>query len=144
MKLFRNLITLILLASAAIAVQAQDRPLLTADVPFAFTVDDVQMPAGSYTVSSLASYGSLMVRNADGRHVAFIRALNSTELQRASEGKLVFRQIGNDFFLTQVWERGSDTHREVRNGKRATQLARNSSAPQLVTVLATAKNGRHS
>jgi hypothetical protein len=112
MKIFRNLITVVLLASASIAVQAQDRAIIKANVPFAFTVEDVELPAGTYTVSTLPPYNSIMLQSADGRHSAIIRATQATNLQGAKQTKMVFHLLGTEYFLSQIWQQGSEVHRE--------------------------------
>jgi hypothetical protein len=144
MKIFRILITAILMASASFAAQAQNRALIKANIPFAFTVENVELPAGNYTISSLAPDSLIMVQSADGRHAAIVHMQESAKLQDAKQTMMVFRHLGNEFFLSQVWQQGSGVYREVRTGKRATQLAKNGSTPQLVTVVASPRNGSHS
>jgi len=57
MKYVRTMITtVLLLAAASVVVQAQERPILRATVPFAFTVENTALPAGTYTVYVLAPY----------------------------------------------------------------------------------------
>ena len=52
MKYVRTMITtVLLLAAASVVVQAQERPILRATVPFAFTVENTALPAGTYTVT---------------------------------------------------------------------------------------------
>jgi hypothetical protein len=143
MKIFRSLVILIFLAFGSLAMQAQERPLVKVDVPFAFTVENVEMPAGTYTIWTTA-YKAIMVQNADGLHTAFINAMEARKVQGSTESKLVFRQLGNEFFLSQVWEQGSEIHRDVRTGKRATVLAKNGNPSQLVVVLAKKADGQHS
>jgi hypothetical protein len=144
MKIFRILITVMLLASGSIAVRAQNRALFKANIPFAFTAENVELPAGGYTIFSLAPDNLIMLRSADGSHTAIIHMLESTKLQDAKQTVAVFQRVGNEFFLSQVWQQGSAVYHEVRTGKRATQLAKNSSTPQLVTVVASPRNGSHS
>jgi hypothetical protein len=144
MKIFRILITVMLLASGSVAARAQNRVLFKANIPFAFTVENVELPAGSYTISSLAPDKLILLQSADGRHSVVVQMLESTELHDAKQTVAVFQHLGDEFFLSQVWRRGSAVYHEVRTGKRATQLAKNGSTPQLVTVLASRRNGSHS
>jgi hypothetical protein len=144
MKILRNLITVVLMASASVAVQAQDRSVLKANVPFAFTVENVDLPAGTYTVSTLPPYNMIKLESADGRNVAMIPVILATKSEDAKQTKMVFRQLGHEYFLTQVWEQGSSVHRDVRTGKRETRLAKYGDTPQFVTIVATAGNDSHS
>jgi hypothetical protein len=144
MKIFRILITVTLLASASFAAQAQNRALIKANIPFAFTVENVELPAGDYTIFSLTPDKLILLQSADGRHTAIVHMEESSNLQDAKATMMVFQHLGNEFFLSQVWQQGSAVYREVRTGKRATQLAKNGSTPQLVTVVASKRNGSHS
>ena len=76
MKRIHTLTTIVLpLTALSFYLQAQERPLLTATVPFAFGVANVSLPAGSYTVSILPPYNMIQVQSADGRKVATITAI---------------------------------------------------------------------
>jgi hypothetical protein len=144
MKIFRILITVILLTSASFAAQAQNRALIKANIPFAFTVENVELPAGDYTIFSLAPDKLILVQSADGRHTAIVHMLESTKWQEAKQSMVVFQHVGNEFFLSQVWQEGSGVYHQMRTGRRATQLAKNGRTSQLVTVVASPRNGSHS
>ena len=144
MKNARILITtVLLLAAVSVYVQAQERPLLTATVPFAFTVENSNLPAGSYTVSILPPYNMIKVQSADGRKATMISAIPSRESGESKQTKLVFHRVGNEYFLAQVWEQGSNVHRDLRRGNRARELARSRDRIQSATILASASNGSH-
>jgi hypothetical protein len=144
MKNVRILITTVLLLSAvSVYVQAQERPLLTATVPFAFTVENSNLPAGAYTVSILLPYNMIKVQSADGRKATMIFAIPSRESGASKQAKLVFHRFGNEYFLAQVWEQGSNVHRDLRRGNRARELARSRDRIESATILASASNGSH-
>ena len=144
MKNVRILITtVLLLAAVSVYVQAQERPLLTATVPFAFTVENSNLPAGSYTVSILPPYNMIKVQSADGRKAKMISAIPSREPGESKQTKLVFHRFGNEFFLAQVWEQGSNVHRDLRRGNRARELDRSGDRIQSATIFASASNGSH-
>jgi hypothetical protein len=144
MKNVRILITtVLLLAAVSVYVQAQERPLLTATVPFAFTVENSNLPAGAYTVSILPPYNMIKVQSADGRKATMISAIPSRKLGESKQAKLVFHRFGNEYFLAQVWEQGSNVHRDLRSGNRARELARSGDRIQSATIFASASNGSH-
>ena len=144
MKNVRILITtVLLLAAVSVYVQAQERPLLTATVPFAFTVENSNLPAGAYTVSILPPYNMIKVQSADGRKATMISAIPSRELGESKQAKLVFHRFGNEYFLAQIWEQGSNVHRDLRRGNRARELARSGDRIQSATIFASASNGSH-
>jgi hypothetical protein len=145
MKSVRILITtVLLLAAASVYVHAQERPLVTATVPFAFTIENSNLPAGTYTVSILPPYNMIKVQSKDGRKVAWIGVIPSLKSEESKQAKLVFHRFGNEYFLAQVWEQGSNVHRDLRSGNRARELARNGERMQFITILANTGNDSHS
>lgn len=146
MKYVRTMITtVLLLAAASVVVQAQERPILRATVPFAFTVENTALPAGTYTVYVLAPYTmTIKVQSADGRKAVMIAAIPTQESKVSKEVKLVFHRFGNEYFLAQVWQQGSNVHRDLRSGNRARELAKNGERMQFITILANATNDSHS
>jgi hypothetical protein len=135
--------TVLLMAAVSVYVQAQERPLLTATVPFAFTVENSNLPAGTYTVSILPPYNMIEVQSADGRKAAMISAIPSRESGQSEQAKLVFHRFGNEYFLAQVWEHGSNVHRDLRMGNRARELAGSRDSIQSATIFASASNDSH-
>ena len=127
--------TVLLLAAASVYVQADDRPFFTATVPFAFTVQNAKLPAGTYTISVLLPYNIIRVNNSTGKGVAMTNALPSRSGE-SKQAKLVFRRIGSHYFLAQVWEQGSNVHRDVPNGELARELTRKGEKAQSTTIVA--------
>jgi hypothetical protein len=143
MKNVRILITTVLLSAVSVYVQAQERPLLTATVPFAFTVENSNLPAGAYTVSILPPYNMIKVQSADGRKATMISAIPSRKSGESKQAKLVFHRFRNEYFLAELWEQGSNVHRDLRSGNRARELARSGDRIQSATIFASATNGSH-
>ena len=141
MKNIRILITTLLVAAVSVSVHAQQRQLLTVTVPFAFTAENSSLPAGTYTVSTLPPYNMIKVQSADGQKVAMIPAIPSPTSAESERTKLVFDRIGNQYFLSQVWEQGSNLRRDLRSGKLAQELVSGGWRVQSTTVLAS--NGAH-
>jgi hypothetical protein len=141
MKNIRILITTLLVAAVSVSVHAQQRQLLTVTVPFAFTAENSNLPAGTYTVSTLPPYNMIKVQSADGQKVAMIPAIPSPTSAESERTKLVFDRIGNQYFLSQVWEQGSNLRRDLRSGKLAQELVSGGWRVQSTTVLAS--NGAH-
>ena len=145
MKYLRTMTTTVLLLAAVSVAAAQERPILTATVPFAFTLENTDLPAGTYTVSILYPYTMLIkVQSADGRKAVMITAIPSLKSEESKQVKLVFHRFGNEYFLAQVWEQGSKVHRDLWSGNRARELARNGDRMQFITILANTGNDAHS
>ena len=102
--------------------------LLTADIPFEFTVGKATLPAGEYLIKLPETGGARVVtfRKADGEAVAVVMTnpVNSRGAEIASG--LVFVKTGDRHFLYQVHTEGRETGLEVIRSKRmaGTELAR--------------------
>jgi hypothetical protein len=47
------IISALLLAATSLAAQCQERQIVMATIPFAFTVENTPLPAGTYTISTV-------------------------------------------------------------------------------------------
>jgi hypothetical protein len=100
----RNLIGILttLALSLSISVPSTSAQTATkATVPFAFTVGQTEMPAGTYTISPV-SQSAIMIR--DSNTAKAVLSLVRSEQANSSDGtsKLVFQKYGNKYFLSQV------------------------------------------
>jgi hypothetical protein len=77
---------------------------LVVNIPFEFSVDYKTMPAGEYTVQTIATAGdSLLIQSADGKTSA-LRPSEATEtMKKAATARLVFHRYGERYFLAEVW-----------------------------------------
>jgi len=99
-NMFGALMTLIA-ASVLVVPAVQAQRVLTADVPFAFTVGSSQMPAGAMEVEQVGDRATL-IENADGSaRVLGLYAYAGPS--KAGETKLVFDKVGDRYFLRQIW-----------------------------------------
>ena len=84
----------------------------TANVPFEFHLGDRVMPAGDYTIRQLTDDSLVISNDAVGaRSVAL-----TFPAQRAKNeigAKLVFRHIGDQYFLVQVWGANTESGRAL-------------------------------
>lgn len=98
----RNLIGTLSLVVLSLVLNAigYAQTVAKADVPFAFTVAQKTLPSGRYIVTT------------DGQGVITIQSyetgtsmisLARKELPRKTNPKLVFHQVANQYFLSQVW-----------------------------------------
>jgi len=104
----RNLIGILslLVMSLMINVTARAQSLAQADVPFAFSVGSKVMPAGTYTVKEIGP-GLISLRNTENNDGVMSTARR--ESPRKPGCKLIFRHLGNQYFLSEIWTRGSAT-----------------------------------
>jgi hypothetical protein len=136
MKNLRSILfalTVLLLATAA---QAQTTRV-QASIPFDFVVGDHSYSAGDYTVKSLSqASAAIRVDNADGTEKCITLSNACQKGEAATHTTLVFRRLGDNYFLYQVWTEGNTMGREFPMGKAEMQVAKNYSKPELVIVAA--------
>jgi hypothetical protein len=115
------LAALAVLMAAARVEAAQIR----AKVPFAFTVDGTQLPAGTYTIESVQ--GSMLFVRGFGSSAIVLS--NGVSGKDAATPKLVFHRYGERYVLREAWMGGGATGRALpaskleREYKSSAQLA---------------------
>jgi hypothetical protein len=89
--------------SAAGVSIASAQTRVVAKIPFDFVVGETVMPAGSYTVQSVAdATGVMSVERSDGRFVAVTLAQPSTSLEPFTAPHLEFDKFEGRYFLARV------------------------------------------
>jgi hypothetical protein len=119
----KTVITLALVLLALATANAQ-KTSATVDIPFAFTVDDVRMPAGDYIISS-PSERVVTIQVAGGILAKTALTNNGSSAKPDGRAKLVFHKYGNAYFLVAAWLPNSDHAREFYASTSEIQLARN-------------------
>jgi hypothetical protein len=101
----RNLITILSLVVMSLllnAAGAYAQSYAKANVPFAFNLGTAQLPAGTYEVKVISqSPYVIMIQNRETMATAVSNA--RSDGPGNTKSKLVFDRIGNQYFLTEVW-----------------------------------------
>ena len=98
----------ILALAAAYAAPAQTARTLKASVPFAFTVQGRDMPAGEYVVDRANNSATIILKCRE-HSISVIVPTNTLESPNSQNtGKLVFHRYGDQYFLAEVWGDGRD------------------------------------
>lgn len=128
-KRYLGLLTpLALLATMTVHTPAAGAAELRANIPFAFTVNGANLPAGTYTLSESGS--ALFVQGATGGAVVLT---NRTESSQHMQPSLVFNRYGDQYVLRQAWT-GSGSGRELPQHRSERVLA------QAASKVRTARN----
>jgi putative salt-induced outer membrane protein YdiY len=91
----------IVVGGASAAYAQEDR--VDAKVPFAFSVNGVQLPAGNYEVRDLSEgAGVLTIESTDGQKSASIMTIPSTSSNEEGDPKLLFNKINNQYVLVGI------------------------------------------
>ena len=85
----------------ALAVSTFAQSKSTADVPFAFAVDQTWMSAGHYTITQVSDR-VLQVRNDETKATVSIITQHE-ELVNAKNPQMVFHKYGDRYILAEVW-----------------------------------------
>lgn len=124
-------LSVLLMAAAAQAQQTK----VQANVPFDFVVGDRTYPAGEYSLRSVTNDGAViqLTNDVDARNVNSNSCRNATP---ATQTKLVFRKMGDEYFLYQVWIEGNLSGREFPRSDIEIRLAQQHEKSKLVLVAA--------
>ena len=118
----------LLLAVSASHISAQPQKRLVLNTTFNFTIENHEIPAGSYWIT--LKDGWMQVQTADGKAVTSVLTLPTEGKSGEGKARAVFHRYHNRYFLSQVWlassARGRQTlesHDEQRARKQETPLA---------------------
>ena len=132
-------LTMLAVALMISVPMSQAQKSITANVPFAFSINQGSMSAGEYEISS-ARDKVLVVRNLDTKEARLLIASMNVEASQASappHAKLVFRKYDDQYFLAQIWDGESRTGMALPESKREKELQTASNfdhQPELVVI----------
>jgi hypothetical protein len=139
----RNVFKLLAMSSLMVLLiggmaYAQAEPRIIANIPFAFIAGNKTLPAGEYTIDrpNTNEPDLLLIRGAEKRVALFLNAQNLEAGQTPNKTELVFNEIGDRYFLSQVWVAGEETGREIPKPRAERELEQAASKPtaQVITV----------
>jgi hypothetical protein len=139
-KVFSIAATLVVFAAMATAqTNFTVNKTETAIVPFSFNAGDRTFPAGVYTVQLDHERQTLTIRSENQKPLVVL-ANNQETNQAPKKSQLVFRRIGEHFFLKEAWVQGSNEGQSLLPGSFETELARHQAEPtQTIAVQAQAR-----
>jgi hypothetical protein len=136
MNTFRSVLSFALFLLFATLAQAQ-QTRVTANIPFDFVVGERSYPAGEYFLNSTGPDGSVIqLLSAQQEVRRNVLSHQCASIIPSSNTKLLFRVIGDNYFLYQIWIEGNRSGREFPRSHVELLLARNQQPPTLVTVAA--------
>lgn len=142
-KVFSAALTCGLLAVVAVATAYAQLPAteVRASIPFDFSVRGKILPAGDYEIRRLGDEpGGLTISSANHKGERVIFETEPVEPREiASRGELVFHRYGDSYFLSEVFDGGGETGRELLPSREERSLRRemassNRTAPETVAI----------
>ena len=134
MKTLRSALVALAALLMATASYAQNNRV-AATIPFNFVAGDRAYPAGDYLFSNQGN----VLRIASTENVwnnKMILSQACEELSRSDKTKVVFRQMGGNYFLQQIWVAGETRGRELPRSKSEIELAQKHERSESVIVAA--------
>jgi len=121
------LIVTLALVTAVVSANAQsaNSSKVVANVPFEFSVGYKSMPAGEYSLQTIASASNgLLIQSTDGK-ISVLRLSDPTQAGKDKpRARLLFHRYGERYFLAEVWSGADNTGRVLRQSEEETSTAK--------------------
>ena len=126
----------LLLILTAISVAAQSSRSKTTSIPFSFTVGEKTLPAGEYTVEPYRRDYSLvwLVKSRDGDSSVLFNTNSVQTVRTQKKDRLVFRNYGGQYFLSQIWTAGGNSGRELVVRRPKDELSKNNAERDTIVI----------
>jgi hypothetical protein len=124
-NLFFIVLTLALLVIAGgTSASAQVVDTVEADIPFDFTVGRQVLPAGHYTIKRLDDTrpGVMTIRGSDSRKTRIFLTGDAQIAKEPRHTELIFDRFGDQYFLSKIFEVGSNYGVELRKSRAERKL----------------------
>jgi hypothetical protein len=116
--------SLLALCSFAATQVARAQEAMVVNIPFAFTAGEATLPAGEYRVQKMDGTGAvLLVHCRDAKASAFVVTNATPEKGQQTRSKLVFNRYKDHYFLSQVWNAGYSSGRQLRQTQQEKEIA---------------------
>lgn len=130
------LFVIVVLLSPVCFLQAQmdDRPLIKVDIPFAFTIENDRLPAGSYLIYEISPDHVWRFSSSDHRRNILFHIVTDVNHADSHRPKLIFNHYPTDYVLRQIDAGNMGVTASLFHGKRERQLASNSLPLEIATI----------
>jgi hypothetical protein len=100
----------------ALAAHAQDDSAITANVPFAFSVGNQEIAAGTYKLRLTSDPFQMSVRNVHTGYERIFAVRPEVERKFTSQGRLMFQVCDGRIYLAEIHISGTNRFSETVNG----------------------------
>lgn len=109
---------------------------VVADIPFSFTVGETTLPAGKYVVKAAEPLDPNIkeVRSADGRTAVLFTGIPAQASKPPEKTELVFKHLGDRYFLSQIWVKGTPEGVELADSRAEKRLEEKEGKPRMQSV----------
>ena len=136
-KIISTLTGLVLLLAVAAPLHAGSilNHEMTVSVPFGFIAGDKYLPAGDYSVQVNPERGSVVLHQ-EGQSPLMLLTDRRESTTTPRLGKLVFKQYGAHFFLSEVWNQDNATGQALVPSAAEKEMAHKKQPEQILVVQA--------
>ncbi|HMG33211.1 MAG TPA: hypothetical protein VKM94_04665 [Blastocatellia bacterium] len=125
----------ILVIAGALAVRAQIVDTIDVEIPFGFTVQNKMFPAGKYSLVTLGTTRDVMaLRDERGRTVTMFLTESDILTKEPEKTELVFDRIGDEYFLSRIFEEGNTIGVELPKPRAERDLEKTTAMVQVQSV----------
>jgi hypothetical protein len=139
-KLFLALCLVSLGGTLTANAQIRSDATIRADIPYSFVVNNTTLPAGTYVITVANPYESdltvLEIRSAKGKTAVLFNTEPVTVSGSARQTELVFDKIGETYFLSKVFLKGSQDGNQLQKSKMQRRLEENGSIAESHSIAA--------
>ena len=129
--------------AGASPAQAQVVDTIVANIPFGFMVRGTKLPAGQYTIKRLDSVNpsAMEIRSAEGAERLLFLVGSAQAVTSPGQTKLIFDQVGDQYFLSEIFEAGDRSGVELNKSRAERLLEKEDEIGQLHSVAVPAQTG---
>ena len=129
-----TMFSLLLVVTAASVHAQSNRSRIT--IPFSFNVGEKTFPAGDYSVqpNRSDSRNVWMLQGSNGRNSVLFSTSSIWTPDTNEETRLVFNNYDGQYFLSQIWNAGDNSGRELARPRSEITMAKNIHGEKVVVT----------
>ncbi len=136
--MIRTLLGISVFTMFAVSASAKLENTVRANVPFAFTIGDTTLPAGTYTFEPLSHWNvpnHILVRGTERKSEAIVLTIEAQSRDFQTGTKMEFNQYDDKYFLAAIWTPGSQFGVELPKSAAEKNLLKNGAESKRTTLV---------
>ena len=136
--MIRTLLGISVFTMFAVSASAKLENTVRAAIPFAFTIGDTILPAGTYTFEPLSQWNvpnHILVRGTERKSEAIVLTIEAQSREFQTGTKMEFNQYNDKYFLAAIWTPGSQFGVELPKSAAEKNLIKNGAEAKRTTLV---------
>lgn len=128
--------------AGGVPARAQVVDAIEVNIPFTFAVKNTTLPAGEYIVkrSGSVSEDVMEISSTDGHERLLFLVGSAQSIRTPDKSELVFDRVGDQYFLSEIFEAGSNVGAEVPKSRAERKLEEEGAITNVRSVTVPARN----